>query len=143
MKKIIYVTTILCLTLLGSTNLFSQCNDGQITCYGSYTVTDSQTPIGDYYLVYIKVTNLCPSSTGWIFLTTLYSSDLGNSQSYNGQTVTIGIPTGEETYYYWTIHIRVDKYVHDEMVDSKERSEYAARSGTSLTAYNPITVPFD
>lgn len=143
MKKLLSILVALGIVLLIFNDAFSQCNDGQITCYGNYTVTDSQTPVGDYYLVYMKVSNLCPSTTGWFYLATLTSVDLGSTQNYNNKIVDIGIPTGDESYYYWTIYLHVDKYVNNEIVDSKDRSVYAGRSGSSLTAYNSISLPFN
>jgi len=114
-----------------------QCSEIQATCYGNFDINDNNP--GDYYLVYLRVVTLCPTTSNWSYVGQFFSI---GSKDYNGkQTSPVGVPD-QETYYFYEIQLNVVKYVSGIPVTNRTGSSYASRSSTSLTAYNDIDINF-
>jgi len=127
-------------------NVNATCSWGTVYVWTSYTVTDPNAQLGDYYKVYYIVTDDCPSSSGQIYKTTLYTSDLGITFYLQNAPASLYLPNEYQSAYYFKIHILVEKYhSNGAYVGNSTRYSYADRdySTNDLTARTqPITVPF-
>jgi hypothetical protein len=147
MKRILTMTMLLLAMMVSwSATVKASCSWGTVYVWASYVVTDPNAQPGDYYVVKFIVTDDCPSTSGQIYTTTLYISDLGITKYINGEPASLDLPVEYQSAYYFKIHIYVEKYhSNGTYVGYSTRYSYADRdySTNYLTARTqPITVPF-
>jgi hypothetical protein len=124
------------------------CSPGtNITPVGSYVVTDANPGPNPSYAVYITLTDECPGTSAQTYITTLYASDLGNTQSIPGSlSIYINyLPDQSETALYYQIHITVYKYNNGNPNGSRARYSYADYDSSVQTftaRTQPIPVGF-
>ena len=137
----------LCVFVISLPGTLKACLPGYITPVGYFVVDDKNGDQNNTYAVYVVLTDECPGTSGSIYQTTLTSSQLGTTVNIAvGSVLVSNLPTDGESYYYFKIHIVVQKLYNGSPVGSPvTRYSYAAHdpvAGTLTAMTQPIAISF-
>jgi hypothetical protein len=125
----------------GQSGIRVDCETHDASVTFTLNVTDRDPGDNEYYMIYFRIETLCPSTSGWVAHVDnpFYYIDFQNPVYFPNYNVDdVGFALEEESYYFYLILAEVLKYEgtypNGQFVKSGQDTEYAARSGYTLTA---------